>query len=224
MQVARRVLARSNLDRFRAPLCAATDDLGSRINNMRHDRFLLYLRTERRREASMRTALFRFAQFFGWTEIVHGHADRLRFEAEENTSKVAACLREIARTLALDRLDRSDPSDFTSTRLMLWREDQGGIGEAMRAEDDPPRCLGYDSFLKLFEERFASYFTAFTDDLRPEWAPQSERLAILQRLLAGLLVELDVDRRVTRHGPNGVAEPRWARASMYPPASQNVQQ
>ena len=77
---------------------AATDDLGSRINNIRHDGFLLYLDTGSRQRAAMLSTLFRLAQFFGWVELLYGYADRLRFASDESTSKVAATLRSIART------------------------------------------------------------------------------------------------------------------------------
>jgi hypothetical protein len=62
--------ARVSLDTARQPLLASVDDLGSRINNMRHDGFLNYLEVPERRRTALIGTLFRFAQFLGWVEIV----------------------------------------------------------------------------------------------------------------------------------------------------------
>jgi hypothetical protein len=96
---------------------------------------------EGRERAALLGTLFRFAQFFGWTEIIYAYSGRLRFESDADTVEVANKLRAIARTLAVDRLDRTDLADFTSTRLMIWREEQRAIGELMRIDGDPPRCV-----------------------------------------------------------------------------------
>lgn len=211
----RRLAAREKLDRYREPLLTAVDDLGSRINNIRHDRFLYYLQVPGRERTAQLGTLFRFAQFLGWTEILYGYFDRLRFERDVSTKAVADVLRDIGRTLAVDRLDRSDPSDPASTRLMIWREEQRAIGEVMRAEGEPPRCISFDSFVKQYDSRFATWFQTFASQLDPAASPPSDRLAELQRLLARLVQELDVDRLLTKVDANDVVtEPRWARPSM----------
>jgi len=142
----RRLAAREKLDRYREPLLTAVDDLGSRINNIRNDGFLFYLHARGRERTALLGTLFLFAQFFGWTEILYGSFDRLRFERDNSTKAVADVLRNIGRTLAVDRLDKADPSDSMTTQLMIWREEQRAIGEIMRAGDDPPGCMSFDSF------------------------------------------------------------------------------
>jgi hypothetical protein len=74
----RRVLAREKLDRYREPLLAAADALGTRVNNVRHHNFLSYLDVPERRRTALLGTLFRFAQLFGWIEILYGTYDRLR--------------------------------------------------------------------------------------------------------------------------------------------------
>ena len=65
---------------------------------------------ERRRTALLGT-LFRFAQLFGWIEILYGTYDRLRFEHDVSTKSVADAVREIGWLLADDRVDRTDEPD-----------------------------------------------------------------------------------------------------------------
>jgi hypothetical protein len=147
--------------------------------------------------------------------VLYGSFDRLRFERDKSTKAVADVLRSVGRTLAVDRLDRADPSDAMTTQLMIWREEQRAIGEVMRAGDDPPRCMSFDSFVKEYDSRFATWFGTFAAQLDPVSTPRSDRLAELQRLLASLIRELDVDRIVVQTDPDGiVTEPRWARPSM----------
>ena len=211
----RQLAAREKLDRYREPLLTAADGLGSRVNNIRHDSFLSYLEVPERQRTALLGTLFRFAQLFGWTEILYGSFDRLRFERDASTKAVADALRDIGRLLAVDRVDRTDPADATTTRLMIWREEQRAIGELMRVDSDPPRCLSFDSFARQYDERFSPWFATFAAQLDPASTPSSERLAELQRLLAGLVRELDVDLIVLRADGGGeLVEPRWARPSM----------
>src|SRR3712207_6071101 len=99
-KVEQRAAAREKLDKYRAPLLAAVDDLGRRVNNIRNDRFLAYLHSEDRREAALLTTLFRVAQSLGWTEIIYGYSDRLRFETDEATRTVTKVLGDIGWILA----------------------------------------------------------------------------------------------------------------------------
>src|SRR5690242_13705052 len=84
----RRLAAREQLDKYRAPLLAAADDLGRRINNIRNDNFFAYLGSDPRHELAVSSTLFRFAQYFAWVEIVYGFADRLRFASDNATRSV----------------------------------------------------------------------------------------------------------------------------------------
>ena len=103
------------------------------------------------------STLFRFAQYFAWTEIVYGFADRLRFETDEATKAVVKALEDIGWTLAADEFDRVDPDDFTTSRWMLWREEQRAIGELMRQDGDEVGCISFATFASIYEERFARW-------------------------------------------------------------------
>jgi hypothetical protein len=59
-----------------------------------------------------------------------------------NTKLVADLMGDVTRLFATDSLDGGD--------LMLWADEQRGIGELMIVErtDAPPACVGYASFVK----------------------------------------------------------------------------
>src|SRR2546430_8550349 len=119
-----RLAARERLDRYRAPLLAAVDDLGRRLNNIRNDGFLAYLDTDERREAALTSTLFRLAQYLGWVEIVYGYSDRLRFENDRATRSGTETIGDIGWGLAADELHPTHADDFTTSRPLPWREGQ----------------------------------------------------------------------------------------------------
>jgi hypothetical protein len=186
--------AREKLDRYRAPLLAAVDDLGRCLNNIRTQSFLAYLNTDDRRETALHSTRFRVAQYLGWTEIVYGYADRLRFEKDDDTKKVAAMIGEVGSILATDIYDRTDEAEFWTSQLMLWRDEQRAIGELMRQDGEEPRCISFDSFVTNYDKSFAKWFATFARDLESESVADSERLRLLQKELARLARALDVDK------------------------------
>lgn len=210
-----RSAARDRLDRYRAPLLASVHDLGGRLENIRNTGFLVYLEVERRRDTALKSTLFRLGQFFGWTEIIYGYSDRLRFESDEATRAVADTLAHIGWVLASDEFDRTDENDFTTSQLMLWREEQRAIGELMRQETNGEiRCLGFNSFMENYEDQFASWFESFALSLQLGSAPAAHRLAELQRALAKLVRQIDVDQVLVQVGKDGqITEPGWAQSS-----------
>jgi hypothetical protein len=122
-------------------------------------------------------------------------------------------LSKIGRTLAVDRLDRLDPLDFTTSQLMLWHEEQRAIGDAMRASEDPNRARGFASFARSFDQDFAPWFVSFAPQLTRSNAASSKRLAEIQRYLAELVSRLDVDKLLVHHDDQGkITAPRWAKA------------
>jgi hypothetical protein len=210
----RRLQAREKLDKYRAPLLASVDELGRRLHNIRHDGFLAYLDSDDRRETALLSTHFRFAQYFGWTEIIYGYSHRLQFEADDVTAEVTNTLGEIARTLASDKFDRVDAQDFTSTRFLLWREEQRAIGELMREGGDEPRCIGFNTFATAYESRFSKWFASFEADLRRASASDSHRLRELQRVVARLARQLDVDGVLVQTDRSGkIVSPSWVRMS-----------
>ncbi|MFL6161487.1 MAG: hypothetical protein ACJ74U_04590 [Jatrophihabitantaceae bacterium] len=208
-----RLAARDRLDMYRAPLLAAVDDLGRRLNNIRNDGFLAYFNVDDRRSAALLSTLFRFAQYLGWLEVIYGYADRLRFESDEATSAVTEMLGDVGWILAADEFDRTHEDDFTTSQLMLWREEQRAIGELMRQSDHEPRCIGYNSFVDSYESRFSRWFTNFASQL--ETASKGNRLAELHRVLAKLICELDADRLLVEFDESGeeITKPQWAQPS-----------
>jgi hypothetical protein len=210
----RRLAARQRLDRYRAPLLAAVDDLGRRINNIRNDGFLAYLDSEDRRATAVLSTLFRFAQYLGWTEIIYGYADRMRFESDEATRTVSKTLGDIGWILAADEFDRNNEDDFRTSQLMLWREEQRAIGELMRQDSDEPRCISFNSFVENYENRFSNWFATFGSQLDVTSAPTSNRLAELHRIAARLVRELDVERVLVQVDESGrIIRPLWAQPS-----------
>jgi hypothetical protein len=215
----RRLAAREQLDRYRAPLLAAVDDLGRRINNIRNDGFFLYLTNDARREMAILSTLFRFAQYLAWTEIVHGFADRLRFDTDAATKAVAKTLGDVAWTLAADEFDRTDPDDFTTSKLMLWREEQRAIGEMMRQDGGEPSTISFATFASRYEDQFSRWFHNFAAELEHPTSTEADRLAQLHRVAARLVRELDVDQVLVEFDKSGtLINPRWAqRSALAPP-------
>ena len=211
---AQRLAARERLDKFRAPLLAAVDDLGRRLDNIRTDGFLAYLDVRSRRDMALESTLFRLAQYLGWIEIIYGYSDRLRFESEKATKGVTDTLGDIGWILAADEFDRTDEDDFTTSQLALWREEQRAIGELMRQEGDEPGCMSFNSFVLNYEGCFSRWFATFASQLKPESASQSNRLAELHRVLARLVRQLDVDEVLVRLDERGrITSPLWAQPS-----------
>jgi hypothetical protein len=209
--------ARERLDRYRAPLLAAVDDLGRRVNNIRTDGFLAYLEVQGRRDIALKSTLFRLAQYLGWIEIIYGYSDRLRFESEKATSAVAVTIGDIGWILSADEFDRTDERDFTSSQLMLWREEQRAIGELMRQEGDEPRCRGFDSFAANYEDHFATWFDKFASQLEAKPAYRANRFAELHRVLERLVRQLDVDGVLVKFDESGrISSPPWAQPSKLP--------
>jgi hypothetical protein len=219
----RREAAQAELDRYREPLLSAADEIGNRIDVIRNEYFFIYLDTDRHEHAILST-LYRFAQYFAWTEILYGHSGHLRLAASKRTATVSETLARIASTLADDRYDRTDRRDCTTSQLGIWREEQRAIGELMRGCNTVPECIGYSAFVDIYQDRYAKWFAAFASQLEFAFRPRpaakangSDRLDQLQGLLAKLLVELDVGRVLVEFDANGkVTKPRWAQPGRYP--------
>lgn len=198
------------------PLLAAADELGRRLNNIRNDNFFAYLGDNHKRELALSSTLFRFAQYFAWVEIVYGFSDRLRFASDQATVAVSRAIGDIAWTLAADEFDRKDPNNFTTSSLMLWREEQRAIGEMMRQDGVEAGCISFARFATTYEDRFSRWFTKFAADLEDPSSPASDRLANLHRVTARLVRELDVDRTLVELDKAGeLINPRWARAAAF---------
>jgi len=182
----RRLNAEDLLTRYREPLAAAAFDLQSRCYNIAgrgfYERF--GVGHERFRDAQM-TTLFRFAQYFGWTEILRREIQFLSFPEAEDTRRVARLQSEIARRLASS--DDAEP-------LMIWTEEQRAIGERMIVlEQDRAYCKGYAQFCDDYDASFAGLFKErLLDDLHD--GASAPRLRDMQSLLCDLVEALDKDQ------------------------------
>jgi hypothetical protein len=197
----RRSQAKVVLDRYRGPLLDGAASLGGRISNIRFRGFLQYLapESERKQDAKL-TTLFRFANYFGWREVVRTEVQLLRFENEEDTRLVAAFLEDITWILASDQLD--------DARAMLWTDEQRGIGELMLSDREGTRSLviGHATFHREYDETFAAWMERFAEDLLASPAASGDRLRLLHWALFGLVTMLDEE--------NALRESDWmSRAS-----------
>ena len=186
-QLDRQLNAEDLLTRYREPLAAAAFDLQSRCwNIVKHDPpFFERFGSEhaRFRDAQM-TTLFRFAQFFGWAEILRREIQFLSFPEEQDTKTVAELLSRVAARLA------SSDDDET---LMIWIDEQRAIGERMIVEhQDGVRCMGYAAFRDAYDDCFARLFARVIDDLGSETA--THRLREVQHELCDLVGALDKKR------------------------------
>src|SRR5215472_8507508 len=183
----RRSDAKVVLDRYRGPLLDAAWQLGDRVDNIRHKKFLDYLSEGTGREQDARlTTLFRLAYYLGWREFVRTQVQLLRFEKEEDTRLVAWLLNDVTWVLATDNLDEA--------WAMLWGDEQRGIGELMT--EQPPGTSsvvrGHAAFHRDYSKIFASWMERFADDLlSPTVAVKSDRLRLVQWALYGLVRQLD---------------------------------
>jgi hypothetical protein len=189
----RRSEAKQVLDRYRGPLMDAAWQLGNRIDNIRNGGFLGYLTPGSGREQDAKlTTLFRFAQYFGWRELVRVEVQLLRFENENDTRLVSGFLNDVAWIFSTHQLDRG--------RAMLWADEQRGIGELM-ASDRPGASgvQGHAAFHTDYEEVFASWMERLAEDVLSPAAKESDRLRLLQWALFGLVRRLDEEEA---YGPS----------------------
>jgi hypothetical protein len=177
--------AKDVLDTYRGPLLSAAWELGDRIDNIRN-RGLAGFGGDRRAAARITTA-FRIAQYLGWREVVRVEAQLLRFESEADTSRAAKLMGDVVWVFATDKLDKG--------RLALWAEDQRGIGELMRLdqEDGRLRSRGYASFVTDYDRPTLARLEHYAE-LTLSMGGSSDRLRFLQWLLLGLVLQLDEEQ------------------------------
>jgi hypothetical protein len=208
----RRLSAAEELRRHREPLVDAANELGSRIDNIREEGFLTYLRPEYgRRDVAVQSTLYRFAKYFRTVEALYEGGNPLRFERAEETRAVADVLAAIGRTFASDDYDRTN--GFESSRLMIWREEQRAFGDSVRNTAGDAVCVGFTEFVTRYDKGADKWFAKFASDLEHPDTSESERLAELQSHLAALVRLLDVDGRFAR---TDGGESGWLRRAEAP--------
>jgi hypothetical protein len=183
-QFDRGLRAEDVLARYREPLAVAAFDLQSRCYNLLRLDFLEKFGTSHERfGTAQKTTLFRFAQYFGWTEILRRNIQFLSFPTADETRKVIELQWMISR-----RFGTSEDHQG----MMVWTDEQRAIGERMIIkEHDVVLCMGY----ARFEEEYPAHFEQWCEHLRAplQAAEARPRLIELQRMLCELVRRLDPD-------------------------------
>jgi hypothetical protein len=124
---------------------------------------------------------------------------------------------------AADEFDRTGEDDFTTSRLMLWREEQRAIGELMRHAGDEPRCVSFNSFAADYDSCFSRWFATFASHLDAKSASRTNMLGELQRVLERLVRQLDVERVLVDVDERGrVTRPLWAAPANLPKVTRHT--
>jgi hypothetical protein len=213
-----RLAEQAELRRYRALLLGAADDLGHRINNIRNQGFLVYLRADNRRDIALRSTLYRLGQYFTWTEI---YREYLRLNPGRDSGPVPKTLGRITAAFASDSFDLDPTSNNPfAARLMLWREEQLAIGNLMYAsKGELPGCTGFDEFTENYDKRYGRWFDTFAADLESIFSRDndSKRLERVHALMARLIEQLDNERALVKLEGGKITEPEWAKPSQYAP-------
>ncbi len=184
----RKVQAETIIARYRDPLITATFELQDRIQNllrMPDHSLLVYLSVTSRSKLALESTLFRFAQYFGWTEIVRREIQFLESDASSATRTVQDAIGNVAWGFATDKLGK----DF-----MVWREEQRAIGEEMLTDGPDVRtCIGYATFTSSYEEKFARWLDGVAATLQSTF--DRRRLVELHHFLIDLGKQLDPEER-----------------------------
>jgi hypothetical protein len=187
------------------------DDLGHRLNNLRHRGFGLYLHREGREATqASRSTLYRLARYFGSLEQLYDQLGVVKLENHAGTRAVSLCLADVGKTFT---------TDSYGPQLMLWREEQRAIGERMATDDG--RLMGYAEFFDRYEASFALWLDPIADDLRSVDLPRDRRLRELQRALAGLATTLDpthADIQLDKPADSPTTRAWWVPEMYAPPA------
>jgi len=146
----RQMAAEEVLTRYRQPLAAAAYELQRRLYNILELGFVETFGGEHpRSEEAARTTLFRIAQYFGWSEILHRDIQFLDFGDDGASRTVERVQRQISEQF----LDSA-----AGPALMLWRDEQRAIGELMIVEEHGKvLCMGYARFSACCETTFAPW-------------------------------------------------------------------
>jgi hypothetical protein len=168
--------------KYQEPLIIAAYDLQSRIFNILHQDFLVFVREDRwgRSETALASSSFAFAQFFGWREILRREVELLEFETQDISH-------------LLSRITTKFASDDLGPRFLLWKSEQRAIGEAMIGTwRDEPSCIGYLEFLERRSTELRDLLEPIERDLVEIAVNGSdERLRSVQHLLVDLIQMLD---------------------------------
>jgi hypothetical protein len=193
----RRELERSDArwGRYQASLALAAEELSSRIENILDRAFLdAYARGAYSDEA-IRSTLFRFAQFFGWSEILRRYARDPDPRHLQQVQTAQDLQRRVGKTFNTD--------DYGAGGFMLWREAQRAVGELMIIREgdvvDTKGVAGFVSDLDRFRP-WISRVEAIVAREVSDWDPgERERLQDVRAALDVLAADLKPSPRPQSH-------------------------
>src|SRR5262249_6924107 len=134
-----------------------------------------------RYETSLRTTLFRLAQYFGWTEILRREIQFLSFPEAEHTRRVVSLQSDIAKAFL---------KDTYGDAMMIWGDEQRALGEQMLVPDrDRMISMGYAQFSAKCDDTFKPWIDRLRAELHEPEA--QERLRDVQHGLCELVLTLD---------------------------------
>ncbi|MEA2219487.1 MAG: hypothetical protein QOJ35_2113 [Solirubrobacteraceae bacterium] len=195
----RELNAEDVLTKYREPLTTAAFDLQSRCYNIVNLDFFgpeKFGKGHERFAQAQKTTLFRFAQYFGWTELLRRDVQFLSFPEAKDTQRVAELQNDIARELA-----ESKDSEI----LMIWTDEQRAVGERMIVEEHGKlMCMGYARFCDDYDAHFKMLCDRMCADLHDPDAKQ--RLSTVQALLCDLVRALDQD--ALRYSEKQIGRPK----------------
>jgi hypothetical protein len=180
----RRELERSDArwTRYQASLALAAEELSSRIENILDRSFLDAYARGAYSEEAIQSTLFRFAQFFGWSEILRRYARDPDPRHLQQVQAVQDLQRRVGKTF---NTDRYGPGGF-----MLWREAQRAVGELMILREgdvvDTKGVADFVSELNKFRPWISRMEAIVATEQVSDWDPGERQR--LQDVRAGLEV------------------------------------
>jgi hypothetical protein len=187
------------MSKYRDPLLRSTNDLQSRLFNIRKNRILHNFdqRCLSEQDYLMSNTLYVFAEFFGWVEILRREIQFLDLGDLELNRHLNELFVNITKAFGTSQFNGKGNIDPT---FQLFNGEQRAIGEIMmkpRATDQllGYECMGYAAFVqKMSDPDFSRWFTKLKEDfdvIVQESKIGGERLVLIHSRLIDLIDFLD---------------------------------
>jgi hypothetical protein len=175
--------------RYRASLASAAEDLSGRIENILRGDFLDAYVGGPNEDQAVQSTLFRFAQYFGWSEVVRRYMRSPDPRHAREDQRLEELRRLVAHTFSSDRYGSYGSGGFT-----MWREAQRAVGELMITRDgDVIDTIGVAKFVVAIK-RVHPWMSDMEQLIRTSpsnWGPgDRERLQQLQAVLGEVANEV----------------------------------
>jgi hypothetical protein len=168
--------------RYRASLASAAEDLSSRIENILRGYFLDAYVGGPYEDQAIQSTLFRFAQYFGWSEVLRRYMRSPDPRHAREDQKLEELRRLVADTFSTDRYGR-----YGSGGFVMWREAQRAVGELMITRDgDVIDTIGVADFVVAIKRvrPWMSDMEQLIGTSPDSWGPgERERLEAVQAAL-----------------------------------------